>query len=247
VSQLLEWLPYKFPTPANNTLKLITWTIYPATTSPVMPYSFLYTNNKWIEIYTVQPAQYTELGLGKYDEFSSSVTNIPQTLGALVNADVTVTDTIKKGDIVYVSYNYYVSSSADYQRVQPLEYNGSNFVVPYSYPVTINFIKKNNVWGYVQPLPVISHTLTAADITLISQSSVATASQLSNLASYSDFESSWTSTQLDAAFVLVLQADYPTPATNTNYEVIYNAYIGGGDVASTYSFQWNGTAWVPQQ
>lgn len=250
VAQLLQWLPYKFPSVPNNTLKLITWTIYPASTSPVMPYSFLYTNNKWIAIYTIQPSQYTALGLGKYDEFTTANTNMPQTLGALVNTDVTITDTIKTGDIIYVSYNYYVSSTADYQRVQPLEYNGSNFVVPYNYPVTLNFAKTNGTWAYVQPLPVIAHTLTAADITLIAGSGTATgasASVLANLASYSDFESAWTAAELDAAFILVLKADYATPATNTNYQVTYNAYVGGGDVPTTYSFQWNGTAWVAQQ
>jgi hypothetical protein len=252
VAQLLQWLPYKFPaaTTPNNTLKLITWTIYPASTSPVMPYSFLYTDGAWREIYTIQPAQYTLLGLGKYDEFTTANTNMPQTLGALVNADVTVTDTIKTGDIVYVSYNYYVSATADYQRVQPLEYNGSTFVQPYSYPVTVNFAKTNGTWAYIQPLPVIAHTLTAADITLIAGSGTATGAAstvLTNLGSYSDFESAWTPAELDLAFILVLKADYTTPVTNTNYEVTYNAYIGGGDVPTTYSFQWNGTIWVAQQ
>lgn len=256
VAQLLEWLPYKFPTPANNTLKLITWTIYPASTSPVMPYSFLYTDGAWREIYTVQPTQYTELGLGKYDEFTTSnAATLPQTLGALVNADITITDTIKKGDVVYVSYNYYVSSSADYQRVQPLVYNGSNFTAPTSSSQTINFIKTNGTWSYVQPLPVISLSITigapnvAKNIAIITSSTTtgASSSLLTNLGSYGDFESSWTTPELDAAFILVLQANYPTPATNTNYEIIFDSYTGGSDVPTTYSFQWSGTAWVAQQ
>ncbi|WP_461451832.1 hypothetical protein [Mucilaginibacter sp.] len=252
IAQVLQWLPYKFPSVPNGTLKLLTWTIYPTATasSPVMPYSFLYVNGAWQAIYTVQPAQYTTLGIGKYDEFTTAFTNLPQTLGALVNTDVTVTDTVKTGDIIYVSYNYYVSSTADYQRVQPLEYNGSKFVAPYSFPVTINFAKTNGTWAYVQPLPVIAHTLTTADITLITGSGTATGastSLLTNLGSYGDFESAWTPAELDAAFILVLKADYTTPVTNTNYQVIYKAYIGGGDVNTTYTFQWNGTAWVAQQ
>jgi len=252
IAQVLQWLPYKFPGVTNGTLKLLTWTIYPAATtgSPVMPYSFLFVNGAWQAIYTVQPTQYTALGIGKYDEFTTAFTNLPQTLGALVSTDVTVTDTVKTGDIIYVSYNYYISSTADYQRIQPLEYNGTKFVVPYSYPVTINFIKTNGAWAYVQPLPVIGHTLTAADITLIAGSGTATgasSSVLANLGSYSDFESAWTPAELDLAFILVLKADYTAPVTNTNYQVTYNAYIGGGDVPTTYSFQWNGTAWVAQQ
>jgi hypothetical protein len=250
VAQLLQWLPYKFPSPANNSLKLITWNIYPSSTSPVMPYSFLYTDGAWREIYTIQPSQYAAVGLGKYDEFTSSnAATLPQTLGALVNADVSITDTVKKGDIVYVSYNYYESSSADYQRVQPLVYTGSGFAAPTSTSVTINFIKSNGTWSYVQPLPVISHTLTTADIAIITSSTTtgASSSLLSNLSSYGDFESSWTPAELDAAFILVLQADYTAPATNTNYEVIFKSYQGGSDVNTTYTFQWSGTAWVPQQ
>jgi hypothetical protein len=253
IAQVLQWLPYKFPGVPNGTLKLLTWTIYPTATatSPVMPYSFLYVNGAWQAIYTVQPSQYTTLGVGKYDEITASTTtNLTQTLGALVNNDVTVTDTIKTGDIIYVSYNYYISSTADYQRVQPLEYNGSKFVLPYSFPVTINFKKTNGVWAYVQPLPVITHTLTTADITLISGSGTATGAAstvLSNLASYGDFESAWSTPELDIAFILVLNADYPTPVTNTNYQVIYKAYVNSSDVPTKYSFQWNGTAWVAQQ
>lgn len=247
IAQVLQWLPYKFPGVPNNTLKLLTFTIFPAATSPVMPYSFLYTNNKWILIYTIQPSQYAAIGLGKFNEITTTTPNVPQTLGAFVNADVTITDTIKKSDIIYVSYNYFVSSTADYQRVQPLEYNGSNFVIPYSFTATLNFKKASGAWAYVQPLPVIAHTLTAADITLISKSTVASASLLTNLATYGDFETAWTPAELDAAFILVLQADDPAPVTNTNYQITYNAYIGGGDVPTTYSFQWSGTAWVAQQ
>jgi hypothetical protein len=257
ITQVLQWLPYKFPSVPNGTLKLLTWTIYPAATatSPVMPYSFLYVNGAWHAIYTLQPAQYTILGVGKYDQITSTTTtNLPQTLGALVNADITITDTIKKNDFVYVSYNYYVSSTADYQRVQALEYNGSNFVAPYSFPVTINFIKTAGIWAYVQPLPVIKYTLTTADTKTIAASGIggaAFASVLANLGSYNDFESAWTTAAniqyLDAAFESILTTQFPTPAINTNYEVVYNAYIGGGDVPTIASFQWSGTAWVAQQ
>jgi len=251
VAQLLEWLPYKFPNPANNTLKLITWTIYPASTSPVMPYSFLYTNGAWRAIYTVQPSQYTALGLGKYDEFTTAyASEMPQTLGALVGLDVTVMDTIKKNDIIYVSYNYYESSSADYQRVQPLEYNGTNFTVPTSFPVTINFLKTNGTWAYVQPLPVITVTITVKDPIadpIIEKAGFGTTTQISDLTSYGDFDSSWTAANLDGAFKAVLTAEVTTPKTGYDYDVVFPLYTGGSDVNTTYVFQWSGTAWVAQQ
>ncbi len=70
ISQVLQWLPYKYPSPVNNELKLLTFTVYPATTVPAPPYSFMYTNGAWKEIYTITPAEYASVGLGKYDQFN---------------------------------------------------------------------------------------------------------------------------------------------------------------------------------
>jgi hypothetical protein len=246
IAQVLQWLPYKFPTPANNELKLLTFTPYPATLTP--PYSFLYTNGAWQQIYTITPAEYTELGLGKYDQFgTANDAKLPQYLGALLKSDITVQDTISKGDIEYVSFNYYSSSDSTYQRVVPLVYDGSNYTAPMATTSTLNFIKTGGKWIFVQPLPVISYTLDAADITLIANSTVGTSSERTNLSSYGDFESSWTTPDLDAAMILVLTADFTSPKQNTNYEVTYKAYVGGSDVNTVLIFQWNGTKWVAQQ
>ncbi|WP_158993512.1 hypothetical protein [Mucilaginibacter sp. L196] len=244
VAQMLTWLPYKFPNVANNTVRIISWTIYPTGATPAVPYTFLYTDGAWRAIYTVQPAQYTALGVGKYDQFTSAFTNIPQTMAALVNADVSITDTIKKNDIVYVSYNYYVSATADYQRVQPLQWNGTSFVAPYSTIATGTYVKSNGTW---KPQPIVTHTLTTADIAIITSSNVASSTILANLKSYGDFESAWTPAELDAAFILVLKADYTAPVVGTNYQVVFLSYVGGSDVNTTYTFQWDGTKWTGLQ
>ena len=247
VAQVLEWLPYKYTTPVKNQLALITFTPYPSTLTPPPPYSFLYYNNAWQTIYTVQPAQYVEVGLGKYNQFSSSNdATLPSILSAFLDADITITDTVKTGDIDFVSYNYYGSDGNTYQRVQPLQYNGSKFTVPQTSTATVNFIKQNGTWTYVKPLPVVSHTLTSADITLIVNSSYGTSAERTNLSNYGDF-SSWAQADLDNAFILVLTTDYPTPATNTNYEVTYLNYTGGNDVPTIDTFQWNGTKWIALQ
>ena len=247
LAQVLAWLPYKYPTPVANQLALLTFTPYPATLTP--PYSFLYLNGAWKQIYTITPAQYTVYGLGKYNQFTSTNdATLPAMLGALLKTDLTVQDTVKAGDIEYVSFNYYGADKGTYQRVIPLEYNGSSYVAPTtSVAAPLNFIKKSGAWQYVQPLPVIPYTLTAADIKLIAASTVAPSGQLTNLGSYGDFESAWTTAQLDAAMILVLTADFKTPATNTNYKVTYSAYSGGADVPTSLLFQWSGTAWVAQQ
>jgi hypothetical protein len=242
VAQMLTWLPYKFPNAVNNTMRIISWTIYPTGATPAVPYSFLYTGGAWRAIYTVQPAQYTALGLGKYDEFTSSNTNIPQTMAALVNADVSITDTIKKNDIVYVSYNYYVSATADYQRVQPLQWNGTSFVAPFTTPVTATFIKTGGVW---KPQPVITYALTAADLKIIEAGTAGTAAAKTNLTSYSDFSSAWSTSDMDAAVIECLTVDFPTPATGTLYQVSFPNY--SSTAPNPLGFMWSGTAWVAQQ
>lgn len=246
IAQVLKWLPYKYPNPVANQLALLTFTPYPATLTP--PYSFLYLNGAWKQIYTITPAEYTAVGLGKYDQFTSANdATLPSILSALVKTDITVQDTIKAGDIEYISFNYYASTGKAYQRVMPLQYDGSNYVAPKtSVAAPLNFIKKNGTWSYVQPLPVISYTLKPADITLIANSNISTSSNRSNLASYGDF-GGWAAADLDSAMILVLTADFKTPQQNTNYEVTYLNYTGGTDVPTILTFQWDGTKWVAQQ
>jgi len=246
IAQVLKWLTYKYPKPVANQLALLTFTPYPATLTP--PYSFLYLNNAWKQIYTITPAEYTAVGLGKYDQFTpANDAQLPSMLSALLKTDLTVQDTVKAGDIEYISFDYYGSDGKAYQRVMPLQYDGSNYVAPKtSLAAPINFIKKSGTWTYVAPLPVIDYTLTAADITLIANSNIGTAALRSNLGSYGDFETSWAKTDLQAAFILCLNKDITTPQTNTNYDVHYKLYSGGADVDTILAFQWDGTKWVAQ-
>ncbi len=245
LSQALAWLPYKYTSPVNNQLVLLNFTPYPATLTP--PYSYLYYNGAWKMIYTITPAEYAVVGLGKYNQFTSSNdATLTQTLGALVKTDINVQDTVKKGDIVFVSFNYYGSDKNTYQRVQPLEYDGNNYVAPQQSTGTVNFIKKGGTWTFVQPLPVVNYTLTSADDATIAASNFGTASLRSNLSSYGDFETSWAKADLQGAFILCLTKDITSPVTNTIYRVHYPLYSGGSDVDSTLDFMWNGTAWVAQ-
>jgi hypothetical protein len=243
ISQVLQWLPYKYPTPAKNELKLLNFTIYPST-APAPPYSFMYLNGAWTEVYTVTPAAYTAIGLGKYDQFTSANNpNLPSILSAILKSDITVQDTVKKGDIEYVSFGYYGDDGKDYQRVVPVVYDGNNYTAPQISTGTVNFIKQSGSWTFVKPLPVVAYTLSAADITLIANSNFGTSSQRSDVASYGDF-SSWAAADLQNAIILVLTTDFKTPQTNTNYDVTYLNYTGGADVKTVLKFQWTGTAWV---
>lgn len=247
-AQMLEWMDEDtsvYQTSVNDQLAVVTFTPYPSTLTPPVPYSYVrLAAHAWQQAYTIQPAQYTQAGVGKYDQFTSSNTeaSLVSTFSYFLKNDFTIMDTIKKNDLVFVSFGYYTTT--DIQRVKPLQYDGNNFVAPYTSIGTATFIKANGSW---KAQPIITLTLSAADETLIANSSYGTASQRSDLASYGDFDSSWTIADLNNAMILVLTKDVTTPQTGTNYNVIYKAYIGGTDVNTTLVFQWSGTAWVAQQ
>lgn len=242
-TEILNWLPVKYPAPVANQLAIITYVLYTGVDNTVTN-SFLYINGAWKQIYQVSNAQYAEVGDGKFDDFSSSeVGKLAGYFNFFLKNDVTIADTARAGDVEYVSYQIYTGST--YQKVMALTYDGSNWGV-ISTQGTSNFLRTNGAWAAVLPKPTITHTLTAADIALIANSTVSTSANRTNLGKYGDF-SNWSAADLDAAMILVLTADYTSPQQNTNYNVIYLNYTGGSDVPTTLTFTWNGTAWVAAQ
>jgi len=245
VAQLLSWLPYKYANAQNGTLKVLTWTPYPATLT--VPSSFLYVNGSWRQIYQLTPAQYASVGHGTYNEFTSADdANIASYINELLKADLSVAATAKTGDMKFVSYYYYASSTKTYQRVITLYYNGTNWttaVVPTSN--TSTFVKSGGTWA---PDPTVYYTLTAADCTLIANSTIggdALATVRANLAKYNDFEmgqGQFTTDLVNQALILVLTTDFKTPKVNVNYNVTYLAYTGK-DVATVVVFHYDGTQW----
>lgn len=245
LSQALQWLPYKYPSPVANQLVLLNFTVYPSTQTPPPPYSYVYFNGAWQMGYTIQPAQYAQAGLGKYNEFttSNSEASLVGMFNVFLKNDITVMDTIKKGDIEFVSFNYYVSSTkADYQRVKPLQYDGSNFVVPYSTTATATYVKANGAW---KPQPIITYTLTANDLTTIANGAAGSASAKANLAQYKDFDSDWKTPDMDAAVIECLLIDFPSPQTGTIYKVTFPNY--SSPAPNPLNFIWDGSKWVAQQ
>jgi hypothetical protein len=246
-SQVISFLKYKYPTPVANQLAVITYTYYNGVDATVTN-SFLYLNGAWQKIYQISAAQYTTLNLGSADFGSSNLATLPADFNALLKDDANIMDTVKTGDIIYVSYKYYVSSAKTYQKVMPVEFDGTNFAnTPTPTQVTGNFLKTNGVWNAVIPVPSISYTLTTADTKLIAASTIGTAAERTNLGTYGDFETAWTTADLDSAMILVLTTDFPKPQLNILYKVTYPAYVGGADVPTVLSFINNGTAWVAQQ
>jgi len=243
LAQAAEWLPYKYTSPKSNQLALLNFTVYPSTQSPPPPYSFLYFSGSWRYIYTIQPAQYTAAGVGKYDQFTTTNTeaSLVSTFNFFLKNDITIMDTVKKNDLIFVSFNYYASSTA-YQRVKPLQFDGNNFVAPYESPGVATFVKVNGAW---KAEPVITYTLTSADITLIGAGTAGSAAAKANLNQYLDFDSSWATADMDAAVIECLLVDIKAPQTNTLYKISFPNY--SSPAPDPLAFIWSGTAWVPQQ
>jgi|SRR6185503_10227825 len=240
-SGVLAFLAYKYPAAVANQLAVISYTLYSGGADQSVVNSFLYLHGAWIKIYQVTPAEYAEAGEGKYDQFTAAdLGKLPGEFNFFLKNDFSIADTAKAGDVEYISYAYY--ASGDYQKVLALTYDGSNWGAV-STQATGSFLKKSGAWTAVLPVPTITHTLTSADITLIVNSTAGTSAERTNLGKYGDF-SNWPASDLDAAFILVLTNDYPTPVAGDNYNVVYLNYTGGADVSTTITFVWNGTAWA---
>jgi len=253
-SQVLAWIPVYFTsigkTPVNNEVLVLSYNYYqedvtPSSGVPVTD-TFMFMNGTWVKVYTVSTTQYAQIGDASFNRIDSSVPDatIGGYLKTFLKNDPNIIDTVKAGDVEYVSFTYYNYPNT-YQRVLPFTYNGTDFVTTAT-TGTVNFVKKNGTWIFVQPLPVVNYTLTAADITLISNSTFGTSALRSNLASYGDFETSWATADLQGAFIACLTVDITTPQTNTIYKVHYKLYSGGSDVDTTLGFEWDGTKWVAQ-
>jgi hypothetical protein len=252
-SQVISFLKYKYPNAVPNQLAVISYTFYTGTDVSVVN-SFLFLNGAWKKIYQISPAQYTALNLGSADFSSGDVPNLPAYFNTFLKADPTIIDTVKANDVVYVSYKYFVSSANTFQRVMPLTFDGTNFALtPAPSQQTGSFLKTNGAWAAVVPIPTIDYTLTTADTQLIgnpngtNNQNIGTSAQRANLYQYGDFESSWTTANLDLAMILVLTTDMPKPQVNIVYRVFYKAYVNSADVLTPLSFIYNGTAWVAQQ
>jgi len=242
-SEVLNFLAYKYPAAVANQLSVLSYTLYSGGTDQSVVNSFLFLDGAWTQIYQVTPAEYTEAGEGKYDQFTAAdLSKLPNEFNFFLKNDFSIADTAKAGDVEYVSYSYY--ASGNYQKVLALTYDGSNWGITTT-TATGSFLKKNGAWEAVLPVPTITHALTSADITLIVNSTAGTSAERTNLGKYGDF-SNWAAADLDAAFILVLTNDYPTPVVGDNYNVVYQNYVGGADVPTTITFVWSGTAWAPK-
>lgn len=245
-SQILKWLPYKYPDPAANTLALLTFNYYENGVTAPATQSFLFMNGAWTKIYTISPAQYNSIGKGgTFNDFSSSdAANLPSYFNNLLKADLAVSSTAKIGDVQYVSYKYF--GSANFQRVLPLTYNGSNWTTTAN-TATLTFAISSGTWIADN---TVYYTLGSADYSYIAGlSNVGTADQRADLGKYGDFTLTgngtnvWADADVKAAIIAVIKHLYITPAVNQKFVMTYKAY-NGATVTQSKTFQYDGTTFI---
>ncbi|MDP9076185.1 MAG: hypothetical protein M3O71_02080 [Bacteroidota bacterium] len=273
IAQVLSWLPYKYPTPANNQLQVLSWTFYPTinTTPAVYPGlyvsttagvttatgSFLYVNGAWTNIYQVTPTQYSSVGRGQYNQFTTADdAALISYFNTFLKNDPYIAGNSKAGSVQYISFNYYVAKSGSgatakpavtSQRVIQLTFDGTNWSRT-SAATTLTFVKSKGTWI---PDPTVYYITKASDYALIGNSTIGTADGRSNYAQYGDFNIQqgsqyfWTEADIESALVLMLKTDFPNATVGIPYKITYLIYTGA-TTSTTLTFKFDGTNWTKQ-
>lgn len=237
VAQATAFLEWKYPkatTPVNK-IVLLTYQFFQSnvTTSAgvTVTEAFLLLSSGWQKIYLVSPAQYALLGRSLNNAFvSADAANIPSSINTLLKADPSVVSP-KAGDVRYISYKFFQSSSAIYQRVAPLIFDGVNWGSK-SVPVgPLAFLRKKGTWI---PDPTVYYTLIKADFSVLDKSGVATDAAIANAVNFASFDitggpNNWTESQITAAVILILKTKYASAPVDETvlYKITYGLFKGG--------------------
>lgn len=245
-AQAITLLTTKYPTAVNNQLVMLTYIFYESgvvSTATTLTDTFIFLNGTWVKGYTISAAQFAYVG-NTYGDFSSSdAPYINKYLNAILKADQATTLKAKVGDIKYVSYKYYASKL--YQRIQPLAFDGTNWVANTQLQ-TLTFLKNNGVWVADN---TVTYTLVAADYKIIAAiPGVASDAAMANLNSFGNFNiqggaTSWTDAQINAGIITWLKSKYPAAELNQKFVITYAAY-NGANITVTKTFKFDGTTFV---
>jgi len=249
---VLNYLAYKYPTPAANQLVVLTYLYFEsgktASSGTLTTDSFLYLNGTWTKIYRISNAQYALTNNGLNNWFvANDAANLVSYFNTFLKADPTVMLTAKFGDIKYISYRYLTT----YQRVLGLTFDGTNWVNT-STPLTLSFVKTNGVWVADN---TVTYKLTTADYTSINTSALMAniniATARANVASFGDFNiqtplsatTGWNDADINSVIAVILGVDFPTAVANQKFNVTYLAY-NGATISVVKTFVFNGTTFV---
>ncbi len=241
---VLNYLAYKYPTPADYQLVVLTYVFFETGLTPsagtTVTDSFMYLSGKWVKIYTISHDQYASVGRGLYDLFDSNtatgdLNNIQGYLNFFLKNDPSISLTAKIGQIQWVSYKY----GTTLQEAVPMYFDGTNWASRY----TSNFIKTNGVW-VLNNIPVINYTLTTADYTTMgANTAIGSDAARASLIQFHDFDLSlFTSAEVDADIIAFITPKYPSPKTNQEVDISLKTFNPSGTFIRAYIF--DGTKFV---
>jgi hypothetical protein len=240
--QVLNFLEWKYPQASSpvNKLVLLTYNYFQsgATTSAgvVVTEAFLLLGSGWQKIYLVSPTQYASVSRGVNNSFvSTDVSTLPSYFNSFLKNDAAVMGAAKAGDLRYVTYKYYQSSTISHQKIYLLQYDGSNW----SPNATLSFIKRDGKWI---PDPTVYYTMLPADYTDIADNAPATIGNTANRANLKSFKNfnlvtaqatGWATADVEAALIFILNKKFPSAAADPNviWNVSFVAYTGSTGTA----------------
>ena len=248
-SAVLNWLAYRYQTPAANELHILTYLYFEsgktASSGTLTTDAFLYLNGAWTKIYRISNAQYASTGNGLNNWYvANDVVNLPFYFNNFLKSDLSVMATAKYGDIKYVSYRYLTT----YQKVMALTFDGTNWVTTPIASSPLAFLKTNGIWVADN---TVTYTLVKADYTYISAiPNVGSAAAMANLASFGNFNiqngaTGWTDDQINAGIAALLKNKFTAAVADQKYVISYSAY-NGANIVVTKTFKYDGAAFVYQ-
>lgn len=233
-ANLMKFINAKFPVKTEKQLFVISYAYFQSgVASPAVPVteSYLYLNGAWVKIYHVTPAQYTSAGkLNVFNFGSADEPNLTGYFNTFLKADASASAAAKLGDVKYVSFTYFVSSSAIYQRIKALVFDGVNWGTK---PVAVGpfaFLKKKGTWI---PDPTVYYTLVKADFAVLTGSGVASEAAITNAVSFASFDMSggpnnWTEEQIVKGVAVILNTKFASAPVDETvlYKVTYGLFKG---------------------
>jgi len=262
-AQAITWLPIKFPTAVNGTLKDLTYNYFESgkttNSGTLQTDAYLMLNSAWQKIYRISNAQYASVGNGVNNWFvAADVPNLPAYFNQFLKADPTVMLTAQVGTVIYVNYRYLTT----YQKVMALAYDGANWIAtPTTATNTFSYSLATNTWtGQLDN--TASYTLVSANYTTISNMTTttlgptSTTAAIGNLAAHGNFAIAagsavttatddgvrWTDAALTTGVAAVLKTQFPSALTNQRFNVTVSVY--GGYSTLVFAFVYDGANFV---
>lgn len=227
---IVALLNYKYPSAADKQLVKLTFNWYSGSASPStqeVTDHFFFVNGEWVDTYVVTNANYEAVDHTKYSFSSSDGANLDLYLDKFLRESVLGA---KPGDVQYVSYAYYSSSSrTTTQRVTAMVFDGTSWTAlkdSVTEEATLNFSKQKGIWV---PDLSIRYALVADDYNWIAQQEgIADAAAIASLARYRNFDVAlWSTENIVKAMGALMKKYYPNAKVDQKFSITYVIYAGG--------------------